>query len=277
MSHFIFPRLTDEKQFEHLVADCYRALYPGSQVDEYGRRGQKQYGIDITVQMESRLWCIQCKNYETISVSHIDELLNKCTYYSINPFSKLIIATAASNDTKIVDYLIKVRNAHSVPFDLEYLSWERICNLIENNPAVYHKYYGSLQQVNAFKDKFLDIVKRYEIAAFLRIDPMIEGLNMNIPIALDTCKIELEILLDNYIERNNDVLYSKISEFMDWLDSYNGNLSVTLFPHPNGYDKFIYLPPVNGVDKKRAETEQMILQFREHLTKLMNEIATYME
>ena len=95
------------------------------------------------------------------------------------------------------------------------MSWERICNLIENNPVVYHKYYGSLQQVNAFKDKFLDIVKRYEIAAFLRIDPMIEGLNMNIPVALDTCKIELEILLDNYIERNNDVLYSKISEFMD--------------------------------------------------------------
>ena len=57
------------------------------------------------------------------------------------------------------------------------MSWERICNLIENNPAVYHKYYGSLQQVNAFKDKFLDIVKRYEIVAFLRIDPMIEGLN----------------------------------------------------------------------------------------------------
>ena len=206
MSHFIFPRLTDEKQFEHLVADCYRALYPESQVDEYGRRGQKQYGIDITVQMESLLWCIQCKNYEMISVSHIDELLSKCTYYSINQFSKLIIATAASDDTKIVDYLIKVRKAHSVPFDLEYLSWERICNLIENNPVVYHKYYGSLQQVNAFKDKFLDIVKRYEIAAFLRIDPMIEGLNMNIPVALDTCKIELEILLDNYIERNNDVV-----------------------------------------------------------------------
>ena len=113
-----------------------------------------------------------------ISVSHIDELLSKCTYYSINQFSKLIIATAASDDTKIVDYLIKVRKAHSVPFDLEYLPWERICNLIENNPVVYHKYYGLLQQVNAFKDKFLDIVKRYEIAAFLRIDPMIEGLNM---------------------------------------------------------------------------------------------------
>lgn len=105
MSHFIFPRLTDEKQFEHLVADCYRALYPESHVDEYGRRGQKQYGIDITVQMESLLWCIQCKNYEMISVSHIDELLSKCTYYSINQFSKLIIATAASDDTKIVDYL----------------------------------------------------------------------------------------------------------------------------------------------------------------------------
>lgn len=61
MSYFIFPRLTDEKQFEHLVADCYRALYPGSQVDEYGRRGQKQYGIDITVQMESRLCVFNAK------------------------------------------------------------------------------------------------------------------------------------------------------------------------------------------------------------------------
>ena len=277
MSHFIFPRLTDEKQFEHLVADCYRALYPESQVDEYGRRGQKQYGIDITVQRESQLWCIQCKNYETISVSHIDELLSKCTYYNINPFSKLIIATAASNDTKIVDYLIKVRNARSVPFDLVYLSWERICNLIENNPAVYQKYYSSLQQVNAFKDKFLEIVKRYEIAAFLRIDPMTEGLNMNIPIALDTCKIELDKLLDNYIERNNDVLYSKISEFMDWLDSYNGDLSITLYPHPNGCDKFVYRPPVNSFDEKRAEKERMVLQFRKHLTNLMNEIAAYMD
>lgn len=227
--------------------------------------------------MESQLWCIQCKNNETFSVSDIDELLSKCTYYSINPFGKLIIATAASNDTKIVDYLIKVRNARSVPFDLEYLSWERICNLIENNPAVYQKYYSSLQQMNAFKDKFLEIVKQYKIAAFLRIDPMIEGLNMNIPIALDTCKIELENLLDNYIERNNDVLYSKISEFMNWLNYYNGNLSVILFPHPNRYDKFVYLPPVNGVDEKRAEKERMVLQFREHLTKLMNEIAAYME
>ncbi|WP_310605523.1 restriction endonuclease [Anaerosporobacter sp.] len=281
MSHFIFPRLTDEKQFEHLVADCYRALYPESQVDEYGRRGQKQYGIDITVQMELQqelqLWCIQCKNYETISVSDIDELLSKCTYYMINPFSKLIIATAASNDTKIVDHLIQIRNVHSFPFDLEYLSWERICSFIENNPSVYQKYYSSLQQVNAFKDNFFEIVKQYEIGAFLRIDPMIEGLNINIPANLDICKIELETLLDNYIERNNDVLYLKIGEFMNWLDSYNGNLSVILYPNPNGYDRFVYLPRVNGVDDKRMEIEQMVLEFRKHLTKLMNEIAAYME
>lgn len=277
MSHFIFPRLTDEKQFEHLVADCYRALYPISQVDEYGRRGQKQHGIDITVQTESWLWCIQCKNYETISVSDVDELLSKCTYYDINPFNKLIIATSSLNDTKVIDFLIRVRDAHNFPFDLEYLPWERICSFIERNPIIYQKYYGSLQQRNEFRDKFLEIVKRYEIAAFLRIDPIIEGLDINIPIALDSCKIELETLLDYYIERNNDVLYLKISEFMNWLDSYTGNLSVTLFLHPNGYDRFVYLSPINGIDEKRAESERMISRFREHLTALMNEIAAYME
>lgn len=277
MSHFMFPKLTDEKQFEHLVADCYRALYPESQVDEYGRRGQKQYGIDITVQMKVHLWCIQCKNYETISVSHIDDLLRKCTYYDITPFSKSIIATAALNDTKIVDYLVKLRKDHIFPFDLEYLSWERICDLIANNSSVYEKYYNSLKQVNAFKCKFLKIVKRYNIGAFLRIDPMINGLNSTIPFNLDCCKIKLENLLDNYIERNNDVLYSKINEFMNWLDAYNGNLSVILFPSPNEYGRFVYLPPINGIDEKRREKEQMVLQFREHLINLMNEIAAYME
>lgn len=275
MSRFIFPRLTDEKQFEYLVADCFRALHPKAQVDEYGRRGQKQHGIDITVQTESQLWCIQCKNYKTISVSHIEELLSKCTYYDRNPFSKLFIVTAAQKDTIIIDYLIPVRNAHKFPFDLEYWTWETICEIIEDNPSVYHKYYGSLQQANAFKDKFLEIVKRYEIGAFLRIDPMIEGLDMNIPGALDKCGIELETLLDNYIERNNSVLHLKIREFMISLDSYNGILSNILVPRPNGYDKFVYRSPVNGFDKQRAEKDRMVLRSREHLTQLMNEIAAY--
>ncbi len=277
MSRFIFPRLTNEKQFEHLIADCYRALYHESQVDEYGRRGQKQYGIDITVQTKSQLWCIQCKNDKTISVSDIDELLNKCTYYNINPFSKLIIATAALNDAKIVDHLIQIRNTHCHPFDLEYLPWERICKFIEDNPSVYQSYYNPLQQMDTLKNNFLEIVKPYEMGAFLRIDPMVEGLNINIPIALDSCKTELENLLDNYIGRNNDVLYLKISEFMNCLDCYNTDLGVILFPHPNGDNRFIYLPAVNGIDEKRIKKEQKVLQFRRHLTKLMSEIATYME
>lgn len=277
MSIFMLPRLTDEKQFEHLVADCYRALFPSAQVDEYGRRGQKQYGIDIIVQIKTKLWCIQCKNYERISVSDIDELLKKCTYYNVNSFEKLIIATAALSDTKIEDYLVKVRSKQELPFDLEYFSWERICSVIENNSSIYQKYYGLLQQTGNLKEEFLEIVKKYEISAFLRIDPMTEGLIESIPIALDQCKIELQTLLDSYIERANDNLYFKIDEFMQYLEAYNGYLSITLFPAPSGYKKFVYLPPINGFDEKKSEKECKIFQFKKKLTELMHEIAIYMQ
>ena len=275
MRQYIFPRLTDEKQFEHLVADCYRASFPLAQVDEYGRRGQKQYGIDITVQTGSQLWCIQCKNYEIISVSDIEKILKECTYYKVNPFSKLIIATAASNDTKVLDCVIKARKNNGFPFDVEFLSWEEIYNLIENNPQVYQKYYGSLQQTNTLKDAFLEIVKQNKIADFLRIDPIVEGLASDIPPTLDCCVEELERLLDDYIERNNDALYLMIERFMNWLSTYNGNLSLILFPDARNCSKFRYHPPIYGIDTAREEKEQLILQYRTELTKLLHEIAAY--
>lgn len=275
MGHFVFPKLTDEKQFEHLVADCYRALLPSALVDEYGRRGQKQHGIDITVQIESQLWCIQCKNYETISISDIAELLTKCTYYNVNPFSKLIIATAALNDTNIIDYLIEIRKTRRYPFDLEFLPWEKICSLVESYPQVFQKYYGPLHQADTFKNNFLEIIKRYGIGAFLRIDPMIEGLALDIPPALDNCKMELERLLDDYVEKNGDTLYFMIRKFMNWLDAYNGNLSTILFYEPRRCSKFTYLPSINGIDESRKEKEQLILQYKTELTNLLYEIAAY--
>lgn len=102
---------------------------------------------------------------------------------------------------------------------------------------------------------------------------MIEGLDVNIPSDLDCCKSELERLLDNYIERKNEVLYSKIEEFKYYLDKYNENLSIILFPDLNNGNLTRFIYRNNDVDEERKKKEEIVLQYRQHLEMLMNEIA----
>ena len=160
MAQYKFPKLTDSRDFEYLILDCYRALYPEANVSMYGRPGQKQDGIDIVVQTAAAQWCIQCKNYETVSISQINTWINDCTYYEKHPFQKLIIATAAPEDTRITDHLLYDIQQ---PFQVEYVSWEKICGYIEQFPNIYHAYYGNLEAKNAFKNDFLEIINNYSI------------------------------------------------------------------------------------------------------------------
>ena len=270
MGQYIFPYLRDDKEFENLVADCYRKIYSlkNEAVDIYGRNGQKQYGIDITVQLEKELWCIQCKNQLTMSVNDIRELISKCTFYDRQPFQKLIIATAASNDTRINDHLMKVRMERTVPYDIEYLYWDRICDYIEHIPGIYSKYYGKIDPSDPLRSRFFELIKEYEITAFLRTDPIIEGLSIDTPEKIDMFVLEIQNALDASIGRN-DILYRKIYEFRYFIDNYSGNLGVVLFTDYRTYDRLIYLPPYSGVDSRFEEKNNMVLYFRSYLNQLL--------
>ena len=266
MPQYIFPYMKDDKEFENLVADCYRNIYslPHEAVDIYGRNGQKQYGIDITVQLENELWCIQCKNQFTMSVNDIIELINKCTFYNRQPFQKLIIATAAPNDTRINDYLMNVRMEGAVPYGIEYLYWERICDFIEHIPGIYRKYYGKIDPGDPLRVQFFELMKKYEIPSFLRTDPIIEGLSIDTPEKIDMFVLEMQNALDNSIGRN-DILFRKIYEFKNFIDNYSGNLGVVLFTDYRTYDRLIYLPPYSGVDSRFEEKNNMVQYFRKYL------------
>lgn len=94
-----------------------------------------------------------------MTTADIDELMKQCTYYSINRFDKLIIATAVLNDTAIVDQLIRLRPLH--PFNIEYLPWDKICDYIEQFPQIISKYYSPI--IDPLKTKFADIIVKYSI------------------------------------------------------------------------------------------------------------------
>lgn len=273
MGQYSFDRLKDNKEFENLIVDYYRKYELSSQggiVALYGRNGQKQYGIDITVQTKNELWCIQCKNKTSISVSDIDEIIKKCTFYKKQPFQRLIIATAAMNDTKVNTHLLEVNCSKKIPYAIEYLPWDRICDFIGRSPEIYQKYYKNLELDDPLRKKFFELLKRYEILAFIKIDPISEGLSENIPENVDRFVSEIQKELNDHPERN-DIVYRNIYEFREEINNYNTDLSVILFLNQS-YDRYVYLPPYNGVDLKFKEKNEMVEKYRKTLSQLFMQI-----
>lgn len=281
MGQYIIPRLKDDKEFENLIEDYYRKHVEdyckehglSSQkvtIAPYGRNGQKQYGIDITVQLKNELlWCIQCKNKTSISVNDIDEIIKKCTFYGKQPFQKLIIATAAANDTKINDHLMEV-SSKGIPYAIEYLPWDKISDFIEGSPEIYEKYYKNLELDDPLRKKFFELLKWYEILAFIEIDPITEGLSENIPENIDRFVVEISKELRGYFGRK-DFVYRKIYEFKGELENYTTDLAAILF-YPQPYTRFMYLPPYNGVDLKFKEKNEMVEKYRKSLSQLLKQI-----
>lgn len=296
MPNYIFPKLTNHEQFENLVRDLYQAKYPNTEVDKYGRTGQKQHGVDITIQFKQgkqskqgniegkqQLWCIQCKNYDSLTISDVDDILEACTFYDeVEHFEKLIIATYAPNDVNIVRHLLGIRASGKYPYAIEYAPKEIICDYIEENPVVFNKYYGKLLSPDTLKNECIDTLKAYKIEAFLRnVNPLTEGLHENMPIILEECCEKIRTLLDDNLSRKGEYLYNRIAEFHDWLDAYNSSLSLMLFsdvyPAESGkhFTRFTYQPPENGIDLQYKEKVKVVLEYREYLIKLLNTIATY--
>ena len=272
MPQYKFPKLADSRDFEYLILDCYKALYPKANVYMYGRQGQKQYGFDFLVQMSAAQWCIQCKNYEAVSVAQIDTWIEDCTYYDKHPFQKLIIASAAPEDTKIADHLLyDVKK----PFQVEYVSWERICGYIESFPSIFQAYYGNLEAKNTFKKDFLAITAKYYIRDFLRLNPINEGMHINLPECLDNCHTALQRFLDLNADKTHSLLYEKIEFFMNLLEEYSGYLSTIMFPvlysKDSAYLQYRPFPEIR--DCLRKKEEPIVYKYRCDLSALLDEIT----
>lgn len=273
MPYYIFPTLSDDKEFERMVVDCFKGLYPEASVSLYGRNGQKQYGIDIIVQSKEEVICVQCKNKTDITVKDVSEIIDKCIFIEKFPLRKLVIATASLNDTAINDFLLRVNSERNLQYDVEYLSWECICDYIVNFPYIHSKYYRGLQtNADPLSDEFFELLNKYQILAFLRIDPMIEGISVDTPTNIDCFVMEVRTKLDENAGCK-DEMYMKIYEFMDCIDRYNGNLSTILFLDQNTYNRLIYLTPINGDDPYYREKRKMVLDCRNRLTDLYNLIV----
>ena len=277
----LFPKLTNSDQFENLVRDLYKAKYPNTQLDKYGRTGQKQHGVDITIQGniegKQQLWCIQCKNYDSLTTSDVDDILTACTFYDkVKHFEKFIIATYAKRDVNVVEHLLEIRAIGKYPYAIEYAPQDVICDYIEENPVVFNRYYGKVFQANTLKDKCLEILLKYKVEAFLRSNPLKSGMPFNLPEFLEDCCFELRSLLDAHLSEKRETLYKNIEQFYNQFNAYTSFLGYKLFLTPYGESEdgeplYNFAPNFN--DTNYSNNLKTTCQYQMLLRKLLNKIV----
>lgn len=249
-SQYNLPSPMNEDEFEDMVEDYFKIKYTNTQ--RYGRKGQKQYGLDITYTDKSsqKLIGIQCKKYASLSTSDVDSIINAVGnfYIRVNDnctleISTLIIATTALRDTKIQNYILQKRQ--ELNRDIEIIFWEDIRPVIAENIQLLQKYYPTIynyQQSNIVSiddlvSKFNHFMIEHKILDFIKVDPFL-GMPSYLPFEIDIFYETIKSNLDSSIVLQNDKVFIAINNFINLLNNYNGYLSLLMYPVNSNYYSF---------------------------------------
>ena len=129
------PPLLDEDKFENLVRDIMRRVYDDPGIERFGRRGQKQFGIDGLSPADSTI-TFQCKLKDTrhetddrirrVLLKELEEELSQ-TNGLAKSLTRFIFATTFKNDTELQT---KAASLSSTTLKVEYWGWETITERI---------------------------------------------------------------------------------------------------------------------------------------------------
>jgi hypothetical protein len=143
-SQFVFPKPRDWEAFEDIVHDVFSRKYSTYNLQRYGRRGQKQYGVDICGPVPQGVFGIQCKHHpnSSITIKEIDEEIAKAETFS-PPLNEYVITTSADRDTIPHSYLLEVseRREKQGQFPVRIMFWDDIYDWLSDYPDLLYKHF----------------------------------------------------------------------------------------------------------------------------------------
>jgi len=170
------PPPSNWQDFQSLVKDISAVRYDPATVQEYGRQGQQQFGVDIfAVDRDGKTRIgIQCKETkDPLTEKEIREEADKARSFP-NALHVYILATTDSTDARLQDVVMDMNNRNLYPFKLRIEFWNDLVNDINKFASVlnscYENYRASFKQTDesqhlgclrmafdrpAFKDDFL--------------------------------------------------------------------------------------------------------------------------
>ena len=134
------------QDFQVLIGEIARVKYVSDSVQEYGRQGQFQYGIDIyAVDHFDKIIGIQCKETKKnqgLTVSLIDAEIVKAK--KVKPkLDLLILATTERIDRAMQDYINVKNDTKSEPFKIQIWFWDDVNTILNRSQSVMSSWYKS--------------------------------------------------------------------------------------------------------------------------------------
>ena len=137
------PIPKDAYEFESITVDVLNIVYPGRNLQRYGRQGQNQHGIDVRTIDKGELIVAQCKDYKIIKPQHICEIVEgvDTSQDVMRDIKKLIIAVAAERDTHCQDKVSRLNTSGEYSFEIDIMFWDDFTRCILETPSLLSRYY----------------------------------------------------------------------------------------------------------------------------------------
>lgn len=163
-SQFVFPKPRDWETLEDIIADLLKRRYQSPNVQRFGRRGQKQFGIDIVGPTKLGMIGVQCKHHvdQNIPISEINDAITKVSESPV-PLSELIIATSASRDNKAHSHILSLakRRERQGECPVSIFFWEDIVEWLEEFPDLLYKHFTRYFPSSSFEHvRFSDLTTK---------------------------------------------------------------------------------------------------------------------
>ena len=193
---YILPKTKDEKEFENMCIDWLEDSIKSKFVF-YGRKGQKQDGIDILQSTSSTDIIAQCKNFQ-LKTSDIEDIIRKVEESDIN-FNQFYIMSSGDRDKNLQKHLNHIgRN------DIIIVFWDDIEQVIAKSELLIKKYYPQLTMSNKSDDEQI-----IELLNYAMNRPFFQ-----IPIMYENPLTFLEALKDTQQAFNTGKLYNRDGEII---------------------------------------------------------------
>lgn len=230
MNHTLnIPLPSTEQDFESMCSHIFGKLYSCTLPAMYGRRGQKQYGLDILIhendlfEQSSRIG-IQCKHVAKLTYDGAsgDSILKEVAKADsgIQKIKLLVIATTQESDVSLQNSVSTLSDERVKKglFPVSIISWNDISNYINQDPKLLSYYQTDNKIIKAYYKKIEENIR------FERFQEALDQLNNNtFTDSFNISEIYKQLLLKaacyyNLDETNNfSIVLNKLEKY-EWID-----------------------------------------------------------
>lgn len=145
-------KFTNESGFETFCLDLFKAVFKDSFGKKYGRKGQKQHGIDLYFAEAKK--AVQCKvRNDKLTLLEIQEDLEKFQEFPHEGY-EIFFTTTANRDKNLQDECLKLNT--------QLYAWEDLLELLDLNLDIFYRYFISDEQKEYFNiSTIIDLANNY--------------------------------------------------------------------------------------------------------------------